>query len=693
MDMKDPRIVYASNIRYSLYRTLFVIFILSFISTNLAVRAGTVNQKTERKGDDASQETKQLTKTCLSLCDRFYDLSKKDTLEAFKAADALKPKLSMIGNKALKAKMMRCIGDCAEQRNRQVEAIEWYRQAMDLLNGATDKEAEVEYANVLMSKALVFQKNGDLQRAFELYLEAEERLYAYKVYDRLLLLYPKIGDIYLRNQLDTVMNKVYIDKTEAILPHIKDSDQIANFYIVKSNTLFYGNQPEQALELMQVAIDILKRIEHPDQYLLGTAYYNMAYYLRNLERYPEAEQFYRRSLTAYEQTGIQYDITDAVIRIGGSLYYQERFDEAETYLLRGLAMADSIKSKVLMRNAYDVLSYLEYERGRFKEAYGYLDQYVSLNTDILSEKEQSAITFLHAKHEDEKKVQQIKDLKAKNTFTWLSTGGLVLVLILVLIALLYRQRSLRNERRLAQEKVALLEREKRLVATQAVMEGETAERSRLARDLHDGLGGMLSVIKLNLHQVKKSDLMVPDDVGRLDNVLGLLDQSMQELRRVAHNMMPEALVKYGLKAALADFCRNIENAHYHYFGEEKRLDPNLEVTVYRTAFELVNNALKHAEAKAINIQVVQQSDRLALTVHDDGKGFDTKSLTHTDAASDKSVDAVTGQAADASAQKPSGHGLSNIANRAAAYGGTMDILSAPGQGTEITVEFLIQQVQ
>ncbi|NLT02698.1 MAG: sensor histidine kinase, partial [Bacteroidales bacterium] len=264
---------------------------------------------------------------------------------------------------------------------------------------------------------------------------------------------------------------------------------------------------------------------------------------------------------------------------------------------------------------------------------------------------------------------------------------------LVLIALLYRQRSLRNERRLAQEKVALLEREKRLVATQAVMEGETAERSRLARDLHDGLGGMLSVIKLNLHQVKKSDLMVPDDVGRLDNVLGLLDQSMQELRRVAHNMMPEALVKYGLKAALADFCRNIENAHYHYFGEEKRLDPNLEVTVYRTAFELVNNALKHAEAKAINIQVVQQSDRLALTVHDDGKGFDTKSLTHTDAASDKSVDAVTGQAADASAQKPSGHGLSNIANRAAAYGGTMDILSAPGQGTEITVEFLIQQVQ
>jgi len=193
-------------------------------------------------------------------------------------------------------------------------------------------------------------------------------------------------------------------------------------------------------------------------------------------------------------------------------------------------------------------------------------------------------------------------------------------------------------------------------------------------------------------------LMVPDDVGRLDNVLGLLDQSMQELRRVAHNMMPEALVKYGLKAALADFCRNIENAHYHYFGEEKRLDPNLEVTVYRTAFELVNNALKHAEAQAINIQVVQQSDRLALTVHDDGKGFDTASLARADASSGSPADATTNKSSDAttsnaSDRKSSCHGLSNIANRAAAYGGTMDILSAPGQGTEITVEFLIQQVQ
>lgn len=616
---------------------------------------------------------KQFENFCLSLCEEFDTYAKKDTVKAFKAADKVKQELVYLKDKRIKARVMRCLGDCAEQRNQQVEAIDWYRQAMELLRNTYDKKAEVEYANLLMSKGLVFQKNGDLQRAFELYLDAEERLYRHKEYDRLLRLYPKIGDIYLRNQLDTVRNRLYIEKAEAILPHIKDTDQIANFYIVKANTLFYGNQPDAAMELMDDAIHLLKRTQQPDQYLLGTAYYNMAYYLRNLERYPEAEAYYRRSLKAYVETGIQYDIIDAVTRIGGCLYYQERFEEAEKYLLKGLKMAENIGSKVMMRNAYDVLSYLEYERGNFKEAYGYLDQYVTLHLDILSEKQQTTINFLQAKYEDEKKLQQISNLKARNIRIWLMAGGLVLILVLVLLALLYRQRSLRNERRLAQEKVALLEREKRLVATQAVMEGETAERSRLARDLHDGLGGMLSVIKLNLHQVKKNALMAADDVNGLNSVLGLLDQSMQELRRVAHNMMPEALVKYGLKTALADFCGNIDNAQFHYFGEEKRLDPNLEVTVYRTAFELVNNALKHADASAINIQLVQQSDKLALTVHDNGKGFNA----------DENTKVQT--------EQNCGHGLINIENRAAAYGGTMDILSAPEQGTEITVEFNIQQ--
>src|SRR5690606_16177210 len=108
-------------------------------------------------------------------------------------------------------------------------------------------------------------------------------------------------------------------------------------------------------------------------------------------------------------------------------------------------------------------------------------------------------------------------------------------------------------RKLAEEESRRLEQEKQLVAVQATLDGEAAERSRLAKDLHDGLGGMLSAVKLNLPQIKGNALLEAVDVTRFQTALGMLDDSIQELRRVAHHMMPESLMRYGLKVSLADF--------------------------------------------------------------------------------------------------------------------------------------------
>jgi signal transduction histidine kinase len=217
---------------------------------------------------------------------------------------------------------------------------------------------------------------------------------------------------------------------------------------------------------------------------------------------------------------------------------------------------------------------------------------------------------------------------------------------------------------LAEQKVQQLEQEKLTIATQSVLDGETAERSRLARDLHDGLGGMLSAVKLNLFDVKNGVILEADDVSKFNRVVNLLDESMQELRRVAHNMMPESLSRYGLKVALTDFCGNIPNLKFHFYGEENRLEPRLEVMIYRTIHELVNNALKHASAEVINVQLVQQQDSVTLTVQDNGKGFDP-------------------------AVAVSGTGLNNIRNRAEMFRGTLDIVSSPGKGTEVSVSFMI----
>jgi signal transduction histidine kinase len=211
-----------------------------------------------------------------------------------------------------------------------------------------------------------------------------------------------------------------------------------------------------------------------------------------------------------------------------------------------------------------------------------------------------------------------------------------------------------------------MEQEKQLIATQAVLDGETHERARLARDLHDGLGSMLTGAKLNLLEMKKGAIMEYSDVECFDRALGLLDQSVREMRRVAHHLMPDALSRFGLKPAVDEFCRSFSsNVVFDYFGDETRLDPNLEVVIYRSIHELVNNALKYSGASQIMVQIMQETDHIAFTVQDDGCGFDPSVKTQ-------------------------GMGLQNIRTRITSFGGYIQIDSHAGEGTEINVELRIE---
>ena len=118
----------------------------------------------------------------------------------------------------------------------------------------------------------------------------------------------------------------------------------------------------------------------------------------------------------------------------------------------------------------------------------------------------------------------------------------------------------------------------------------------------------------NLPEMKTGVILEKESVDRFKKAVDMLDESIQELRRVAHHMMPESLIRFGLKASLADFCSAIPNADFHYYGNEKRLDSRLEILLYRSVHELVNNAIKHAEAEKIDVQIIQEEDRLSLVV-------------------------------------------------------------------------------
>jgi signal transduction histidine kinase len=156
-------------------------------------------------------------------------------------------------------------------------------------------------------------------------------------------------------------------------------------------------------------------------------------------------------------------------------------------------------------------------------------------------------------------------------------------------------------------------------------------------------------------------IMEGQDVNRFGKAMEMLDESISELRRIAHHMMPESLIRFGLQVSLEDFCRAIPIAHFQYFGEDLRLDNRLEVMIYRCAYELINNAIKYAEASNINVQLLVDKSVVALNVQDNGKGFEPGKTS-------------------------SGSGLENIRTRVSAHNGKMYIRSAQGKGTEVNIE-------
>jgi signal transduction histidine kinase len=345
--------------------------------------------------------------------------------------------------------------------------------------------------------------------------------------------------------------------------------------------------------------------------------------------------------------------------------------QAEQAALESLATDDGEPANTLA--CYDALAKAYAHIGNAAKATEYFDKHDALQDSFSTKHYQSAIRDMEVKYDTEKKATQIATLenenramaKEKRLITWLGIAAGV-VLLLALAAFFFLWRWTVQKRRLAEQHIRQLDREKQLIATQSILDGEIQERIRLARDLHDSLGSILAAAKYNMADIKQISLLGEQDAERYHKAVSLLDDSMNEMRRVAHHLMPEPLTRIGLKQSVADFCNTIPCVKFLYYGDDTRFDPKLEVMIYRILHELVTNALKHAKAGSILVQIVRDPDRIALTVSDDGCGFDRPA-------------------------ESKGMGLRNIRARVESFRGNLDIDSRPGEGTGIRIEFIIER--
>ncbi|MCB0710373.1 MAG: sensor histidine kinase, partial [Chitinophagaceae bacterium] len=383
------------------------------------------------------------------------------------------------------------------------------------------------------------------------------------------------------------------------------------------------------------------------------------------------QPFYEKSLALSKAIG---DKEGEVIAGRGMAFLyllKKDFAQSKVYISESLRIADSMDLKIEKVNGMKMMANILFAMQDIVGAEKLLDSLQVIENQLTGEEMQNKTLMIEKKFETQKKETQIQlqkaQLRQKNTLNYVFAGSALAILLISLLG----YRNYKNKQRLQQTKIDELEKEKQLTATEAVLKGEEQERTRLAKDLHDGLGGMLSGIKYSLSNMKGNLIMTPDNAQAFERSMDMLDSSIKEMRRVAHNMMPEVLVKYGLDTALKEYCNEINNSgviHTSYHSIDlanAHIEQTTAVTVYRIVQELVNNSIKHAAAKNVLVQAhVTEADKLlTLTVEDDGKGFDPAELKHA-----------------------SGIGWSNIQNRVDFLKGKIDVQTGEGKGTSVLIE-------
>jgi two-component system, NarL family, sensor kinase len=351
------------------------------------------------------------------------------------------------------------------------------------------------------------------------------------------------------------------------------------------------------------------------------------------------------------------------------LMSQGDFAAAQQYGLSALELAEKQNLLEGKTTSLGMLSAIAFSRQDYKKGFEYYYRKMAFETKVFNESLQQKEAALRIRYETEKKDTQIllqrTELQRKTVFNFLLICGAAALLLISLLS----YRTYRQKQKLQQLRIDELETQQQLLAAEAVMKGEEQERTRLAKDLHDGLGGMLSGIKYSFQTMKGNLIMTPENQQAFERSMDMLDSSIKEMRRVAHNMMPEALVKFGLDTALRDFCDDINrsgalNVSYQSIGmEQVQVEQSVAITVYRIAQELLNNTMKHAGASAAIVQLSKTATGVDITVEDDGKGFDTTILKAT-----------------------RGIGWSNILSRVEYLKGRMDVQSVSGKGTSVHIE-------
>lgn len=332
-----------------------------------------------------------------------------------------------------------------------------------------------------------------------------------------------------------------------------------------------------------------------------------------------------------------------------------QFDSGISYLQQSLAIARKYHYSSLVRSIYSDLADVNEKKKDYKEALKFQKLYREWNDSLTNQEANKTIADLQVQYETSEKekalIQSATQLKQQKVIkiSILITS----IILLVSVVIYYRNR------------IVLFSRNEKIKVQNALIEGEQAERNRLALELHDSVANDLNGVILLLRNAESAS--ETNSNNGISRSIEKLSETHQQVRKMSHTLMPRSLKEKGLKYAIDDLVKDFQtdnlSIEIQLLGLEERLHPFLEFNVFCIVQESLNNIAKHAQATRVFIECNRVEDRLFVNIEDNGIGFDTNNA----------------------AQKR-GIGLDNISNRAKMMQGELALNSAIGNGTSIELQ-------
>ena len=532
----------------------------------------------------------------------------------------------------------------------------------------------------------------------------------------LVAIYNRLGSIHKAKAAYETSAFYYLEAVR-LSESLGNEPLMATIYKNLGDAYLMARLPEAAKKYLDLALEIDLRLPNRERGLAIT-YNNLGRLAAEQERFADAAEYYGKSSEYYgylnDREGQLYVLNNL-----GDLYFRQRnFDQALQYFdlaLQGyvdlglqtgiltalgnkaavytqtgrynraialhdscLALAYRDDNRELRMDALWNLSDTYREMGNFTKSHEYLMRHYVLKDSLFNIKSTEVINDLLLKYEKEKDQARIhalefedlrKDLilrKRTSQRNIVTFTALAVVALGVFIMLYLRQRAVKD-RIIARQKIRQLEEEKKLMAAKLLVEGQEKERKRIARELHDGLGVLLSATKMQFTSIMDKS---PENRPLIEKATRLIEEASRDVRKISHNMMPGLLTKLGFYEAVEDLIENIDDtadisATCEITGEQERLPENKEIMLYRIVQEIVNNTLKHAQAKDISLKISITPGKLIINYSDNGKGFDAEKILLSEEGA---------------------FGLKSLQSRVGFLNGSMDIESSPGQGTRYFIE-------